>query len=186
MRKKDLGSLPTYFDRYITLGDDTDLETALQNSLESLNQLPVDSWTALGDRVYAPEKWTIKDILQHLIDTERIFTYRALCMARKDFEKKPEFDENLFAANGNAGNRNLDDLIQELVVVRKSTIGLYSSFNEEVLSDQRKSFEKGYSVLAIAFIVIGHQIHHFNILEERYYPLLNMLQKGQHIGNSMP
>lgn len=172
MRKTDITTTPGYFDRYIRLVEDVEVMEAFQISITALNGLPVDRWTELGDRVYEHGKWTIKDIVQHIIDTERIFAYRALCMARGDFDKKPEFDENRFAANGNACRRALVDLIDELKVVRQSTTAMYHSFDEEVLKDPRCSFADGYSVLAIAYIIIGHQVHHLNILEERYYPLL--------------
>ena len=173
MRKTDIGQLPLYFERYIQLVREDEMNTALQNSLNEIDSLPLDKWMALGDRVYAPGKWSIKDIVQHLIDTERIFTYRALCMARGDFERKPEFDENEFALQSKAGNRQLSDLIEELKTIRKSSIALFNSFGTEVLLNKRCSFENGYSVLAIAFIIAGHQIHHLNVLTERYYPLLD-------------
>lgn len=173
MKRSDIRPMPAYFDRYIQLATDVEVREALQLSLKELSHLPLDKWSALGDRVYAPGKWTLKDIIQHITDTERVFTYRALCLARKDYEKKPSFDENQFAANAKAGSRSLNDLINELKLVRQGTIALYQSFDEDVLADSHVGFENGYTVLAIAYIIIGHQRHHLNILEERYYPMLD-------------
>jgi hypothetical protein len=87
MKRSDINPMPAFFDRYINLIADIELNVALQQSLEAAENFPMDKWKALGDRVYAPGKWTIKDMIQHITDTERIFAYRALRFARKDSTK---------------------------------------------------------------------------------------------------
>jgi hypothetical protein len=172
MKRSDISLMPDYFDKYINLADDIDVRAALRLSLTELENPPMEQWIALGNLVYAPEKWTLRDILQHLIDTERVFTYRALTMARKDFEKKPYFLEDEFGAHAQANRRTIADLLAELKIVRQSTIALFESFPEGVLSDTTTTFSKGYTVLCVGFILAGHQRHHWNLLEEKYYPLI--------------
>ena len=168
MKKSDINPMPEYFDRYINLADDVELKDALAISAEELNNLPLDQWKAIGDKVYAPGKWTIKDILQHMIDTERIFAYRALCFARGEAARMPSFDEEEYGRNTNANQRTLEDLIEELKINRASFIALYNSFTDEMILRTGLSFKGTYSVLAIGFIAVGHQRWHFNVIKERY------------------
>jgi DinB superfamily len=172
MKKSYINSMPAYFDKYINLTADIEINVALQQSLTVAENFPLDKWKALGDRVYAEGKWTVKDMIQHITDTERIFAYRALRFARKDSTKLPGFEENDFAAAANAGSRSLEDLVEELKQVRKSTIMLFASFSDEMLQTEGSTFSATLSVLAVGFTLIGHQQHHLNVLEERYYPLL--------------
>jgi hypothetical protein len=172
MKRSDITPMPAYFDRYINLADDKELSEVLQTSLEELDRIPLDTWVALGNNAYAPGKWTVKDTIQHLIDTERIFAYRALCFARADATIQPSYDEAFYASNSNANARELADLIAELKIVRQSFIALFASFTDTVLRQSAVSFKGTYSVLSIGFIIPGHQRHHFRILEEKYLPLL--------------
>lgn len=172
MRKSDINPMPEYFDRYINLADDVELKEALAISAEELTHLPLEGWKAIGDKVYAPGKWTIKDILQHMIDTERIFAYRALCFARGEAARMPSFDEEEYGRNTNANQRTLEDLIEELKINRASFIALYNSFTDEMLLRTGLSFKGTYSVLAIGFITVGHQRWHINIIKDRYEGLV--------------
>ncbi|MFN8353092.1 MAG: DinB family protein [Spirosomataceae bacterium] len=172
MKKSAINPMPEYFDRYINQTDDVTVSEALQISLNELDAFPLAQWEALGDRVYAPDKWTIQDILQHLIDTERIFAYRALCFARGEQTPLPSYDENEYAHQANAQHRTLTDLIAELRLVRQSSIALYQSFTSEMLLRTGLSFKGHYSVLAIGFILAGHQRWHQGIIQERYLSLL--------------
>jgi hypothetical protein len=172
MKRSDINPMPAYFDRYINLAADTELATALEQSLAAAENFPLDKWKALGDKVYAEGKWTVKDMIQHIADTERIFAYRALRFARKDSTKLPGFEENDFAAAANANARSLEDLVEELKIVRRSTILLFASFDDAMLQTVGATVSASLSPLAIGFTIIGHQQHHLNVLEERYYPLL--------------
>jgi DinB superfamily len=172
MKRSDINPMPVYFDRYINLVADIDLVAAIQQSLNDIGRFPLDKWTALGDRVYAPGKWTIKDMLQHIIDTERIFTYRALRFARNDSTVLPGFEEDDFANAAQATARPLEDLLAELTTMRQSSLQLFGSFTDEMLQRTGKAFKSDISVLALGFTLVGHQIHHLNVLAERYYPLL--------------
>jgi hypothetical protein len=172
MLRSQLHPMPEYFDRYINLTDDVELLTAIEQSMLELDNAPVDKWRALGDRVYAPGKWTIKDMLQHIIDTERVFSYRMLAAARGESQKLPGYDEDAYAALADANRRDLDDLISELKLVRQSVLRLYQSFSEDMLHRVCNGATGQYTVAAIGFMIPGHQRWHFRVLEERYYPML--------------
>lgn len=173
MKKEDIKKMPEYFDRYINLTDDVTYLEALQTSLQELENAPIEKWKTLGDKVYAEGKWKVKDILQHYIDTERVFTYRITAIARGDKQKMPPFDEESFADNTIANNRSVDDLINELILVRKGTIAMYQSFTNEMLHQLGNGFNGSqYCPLALGFMLAGHQRWHFKVLEERYFPLL--------------
>jgi hypothetical protein len=172
MLRSQLRPMPEYFDRYINLCDDVPLLDAIQTSLDELDRLPLDRWAALGDRVYAPGKWTLRDILQHLVDTERVFSYRALAFARGDQQAMPPFSEDDFAASAGANHRSLHSLVEEMKISRHSFLELYQSFTPEMLARTGMGFRGLYSVAAIGFIMPGHQRWHLKVLEERYYPLI--------------
>jgi DinB superfamily len=172
MTRSQLSPMPEYFDRYINLCDDTTIVTAIQISIDELDKLPVDKWKALGDKVYAPGKWTVKDILQHVIDTERVFAYRATAFARGDEQTMLSFDEELYGKNAVTNSRTIEDLIAEMKILRQSFLLLYKSFTDETLQKSGNGSTGKYSVAAIGFIIPGHQRWHLKILEEKYYPLL--------------
>jgi uncharacterized damage-inducible protein DinB len=120
------------------------------------------------DYRYTEGKWTIKEILQHTIDAERVFNYRALCFARKDPTPLPGFDENTFAANAKTDKRNWNELLDEFKTLRKSSEQLFSSFDDEQLNADGISNKHSNYVLGFGFILIGHSLHHKKIIEERY------------------
>ncbi len=174
MKKSDIKKMPEYFDRYIYLADDVTYSEALQISLQELENAPIEKWKALGEKVYAEGKWTVKDILQHIIDTERVFAYRITAIARGDKQTLPPFDEEAFAKNTIANSRTVDDLLNELILVRKGTITMYQSFTPEMLHQTGNGFNGiQYCPLSLAFMLAGHQRWHLKVLEERYYGLLN-------------
>lgn len=173
MKKSDIKKMPEYFDRYINLTDDVTFMEALEISLKELENAPMDKWIALDEKVYAPGKWTIKDILQHYIDTERVFTYRITAIARGDKQMMSPYDEEIFAKNALANRRTVKDLYDELILVRKGTITMFSSFTVEMLHQSGNGFNgMKYCPLSLGFMIAGHQRWHFRVLEEKYYGLL--------------
>lgn len=173
MKKSSIQNMPEYFDRYINLADDSDHLETLRVGLRELESIPLDCWKKLGDEVYAPGKWTLKDILQHCTDTERVFAYRALCFARGDNQKLNSYEEDDYASNAHASNRTWESLMDEAILVRKSSIALFESFSDEMLHQSGIGMNGiNYSVLSIAFLIPGHQRWHFGVIEERYLPLL--------------
>lgn len=142
----------------------TNLEISQANFVATLSNIP----TKKQQFAYVSGKWTVKEVVQHIIDTERVFCYRALCFARNDKTSLPGFDQDLFVANVDAIIRNWADLLTEMATVRQGTILLFKSFSDESLLRIGVGSEKNMSVRAIGFLCSGHQVHHLGILKERY------------------
>lgn len=173
MNKSSINPMPEYFNRYIDLvSDNQDIVAAMQKSIMDIYDLDQEKIISLGNQVYEPGKWTVKQMLLHIVDTERVFVYRALRFARRDKTALPGFDENLFAAASFANDRSLDSIFEELITLRQSSLIFYRNLNEEQLLSSGQVMSGTLSVLAIGYALIGHQIHHFNILKERYFPIL--------------
>ena len=172
MKRSEVHPLPQFFDRYIGLVDDIDLVSALRHYAGFAPADLQDQLGQMADLRYAPEKWTIRDIIQHVIDNERVQTYRALRFARGDSTPLPGYDEQLFAAHTAANQRGLGDLLSEFECVRSSSIALFGSFDEAMMRRSGPCFGLQISVAAIGFALVGHQIHHLNVIRERYIPML--------------
>lgn len=172
MIRSQLTHMPEYFDRYINQCDDVELLQAIQISIDELNGATIEKWKAVGDKIYAPGKWTIKDILQHVIDTERIFCYRALAFARGEKQHLPGYEEDDYAKAADAGERTIESLVEELIASHRSTLALFKSFSPAMMERQGMGFKGEYSVASIGFILPGHQRWHFNVIREKYFPLL--------------
>lgn len=121
---------------------------------------------------YDEGKWTLKELLLHLSDTERIFQYRILAFARGDNNELPGFDEELYANNSFANERSLESLLEEYKLIRKSSQILLETLNSSVLNNTGRANGNEISVETIGKLIIGHNIHHLNIIEERYLPKL--------------
>ena len=141
-----------------------ELEICLHDFIRFVHDIPMDKF----DYRYAEGKWTIKDIIQHIIDAERIFSYRALRISRNDKTPLPGFEENDYVNNTDANSRTIQSLLTEMAAVRQSTLLLFKSFTEEQLQLMGTASEHQISVRAIGFVIIGHQKHHQRIFKERY------------------
>ncbi len=171
MKKSDINQPPCYFDKYINLVDDIELSAAFEQSIAELDRLDLSKFKEIGDKVYAEGKWTIKDIFQHLIDSERVLAYRSLCIGRGDPTELPSFDQEIFAANIRTKDRTLEGIIAELKIVRQSTALLFESFDDAAMHRFLTIYGNRMSALAYGFAIVAHQIYHLNIIEERYFPL---------------
>ncbi len=158
----------SYYQTYINYTSGKDYSILVQQYHERITE----SWSAIPaektNYAYGPDKWTIKQMFQHVIDTERIFAYRALAISRKEPNPIAGFDENEYAKNATAVNRNWKDMLTEWRVVRQSTNLLFASFNEDQLKCQGIASGNPMSVNALGFIIFGHALHHLHILKERY------------------
>jgi hypothetical protein len=168
MPKPAAGTYPPYFENYISQVPDSTLAEAFVNQRDIVNDFFDSIDESQADYAYAPGKWTLKEVLQHIIDAERIFSYRALSFARGEKNSLPGFDENEYAANSNANRRSWKSLCEELKVVRRSTEIMYNSFDDETLQLSGLANNKTTSVHAMGFISVGHLYHHKMIIEERY------------------
>jgi uncharacterized damage-inducible protein DinB len=159
-----------YFEQYIKLvySEDTSILESLMSSQKEFESLLRNIPKEKHNFSYAEGKWTLKEVIQHIIDTERIFCYRALCFARNDKTSLPGYDQDVFVVNDNANDRNYYDLLDEMEVLRKSTIHLYKSFSEEALLRIGVASDEKMSVRALGYLFSGHQIHHLNVVKERY------------------
>ena len=163
-----VNQIPKFYKAYLETIENVqlieELEVSLHDFRKFVQNIPMDKF----DYRYEKNKWTIKDIIQHLIDSERIFAYRALRFARNDNTVLPGFDENSYAENTSANLRSIQDLLSEMAVVRQATLSLFKSFTQEQLMKFGVASDNQIQVCAIGFIIIGHQKHHQNIFKERY------------------
>jgi len=173
MKKADLPGMPPFFDRYINQVDDIDVLDALTQTATFDRLIGAETLEALGDLRYAPGKWSVKDILQHVIDTERIMSYRAMRIGRNDRTPLPGFDEESFAENTLANQRSIADLYDEYAAVRQSSIQLFRSLDATMLLREGTASDKPISALALGYVLVGHAKHHATVIRERYVPLLS-------------
>jgi hypothetical protein len=166
--RPDLTRVPEFYHNYINQVSENDLMSAFKIQTPIVIQFFQNIPANKIEYAYSEGKWTIKEMLQHIIDAERVFSYRALRFARKDPTPLPGFDENLFAENAKASKRNWNDLLEEFKIVRKATEQLFGSFDEAQLDASGISSNKSIYVLAFGYICVGHAIHHMNIVKERY------------------
>jgi hypothetical protein len=168
MPKPNTTDYPEYFGKYINLVSEEDISEAFTNQFPKIESFLLSVSEEKADFAYAPGKWTLKELLQHTIDAERIFNYRALCFARKETVSLPSFDENLYAENSNANGRSWKSLTGDFINVRRSTEDLFNSFSDEVLQQKGSANNNSTSVLSLGYILIGHVYHHIKVVEERY------------------
>lgn len=166
--RPDSSSYPEFFEGYISLVREDNILSAI--TIQSPDAITFfQSITEEQSEIkYAADKWTIKEVLQHLIDAERIFTYRALAIARRDKQTLPGFDENTYADYSHANDQSWLSLVQEFKAVRNATIELAKSFNNEDLQQSGSVSTYTISVLALLYMTIGHAVHHVKIIKERY------------------
>ncbi len=157
-----------YFQRYTAQAKGDHLIEALENSAEMLWDVVARIPAGFAEHRYAPGKWSIKEIFQHLIDTERIFGYRALCFSRNEVMELPGFDEDMYIENAATDQRELHEILREHDVVRRSTIELFSGMSDQML--QRTGVANGnrISVRAIGWTIAGHVLHHLQVIDQRY------------------
>lgn len=157
-----------FYAGYVAAVPDGDLLALLERQADEIAALLGGISDEQSRHRYAPGKWTIREVLGHIIDGERVFTYRAMTFARGDAGPLPSFDENAWAAASNAGRRTMQDLLAEYRAVRAATSALFRSFGEAELARSGIASQNRVTVRALAYIVAGHERHHLKILRERY------------------
>lgn len=168
MNSIDYQRVPAYYHKYIQKVNADTVLAALQNQQEESNNLltsiPEEKWLYK----YAEGKWTIKELVQHVTDAERIFCYRALCFSRNEKSLLPGFDENDYVIASKANNRSKNSILNELKTVQAATLSLFASFDETQLKSSGIANGNTIYVKAIGYIIAGHAVHHTEILKERY------------------
>jgi hypothetical protein len=167
--KPETSEYAQYYERYIALVQGDDIVGMLEAQRLHMMQMLAARSEREGNFRYAPDKWSVKEVLGHLADSERIFTYRAVRIARGDQTPLPGFEQDDYVKNGAFGERKLTDLSEELAEVRGATIALYRSLNEAAWMRHGTASSYGVSVRALAYMTAGHELHHQRILEERYF-----------------
>jgi len=173
MKNQEVKKNPEFLAYVLQLNGDIEVNVALQLSLDQLAELDIDLLNRIGLNTYKEGKWTIHRIIQHLIDWERIWCFRAVLFARSEGTIPDAHDQEIMGRNSNADELPIEQLLDELRTVRQSTIALFASFNKEMLETSCRFFEYEMPLYAIGLTVTAHQIHHFNIIRERYLPLEN-------------
>jgi hypothetical protein len=164
----NLSTVPNFYKNYVKQIEETDQLQALRISGHRALELVHSIAEEKADFRYAPDKWTIRELLCHSIDAERIFAYRALRFARNDKTPLASFEENDYATQANAEGRSLQKIAAEMAHLRSSTIDLFESFTPEMLMRKGLVNNNELSVIALAFIIAGHETHHCHVLKERY------------------
>ena len=168
MNKLNIGAYPAYFEHYLSITKEENVLEGLQNSLVHLPHFFDSISDEKLDFAYAPEKWTIKEMLLHIMDAERIFCYRALSIARGEKQAMIGFDENDYARNAHAERYHRASIQRDYLMVRKNTLALFESFDPEVYQNEGIANGKPVSLTAIGFAILGHEQHHMQVLRERY------------------
>lgn len=164
----DFATLPEFYKSYVAHVQDLNVLEALQSSIAKTLELLQTVDEEMGEYGYAPGKWTVKEVLCHMMDAERIFGYRALRFSRNDATPLSGFEENDYAPQANAHARTIQQLMTEMKNLRATSIDLFASMTPEMLQRKGTANNKTISVVNIGYIIAGHETHHRNILIERY------------------
>lgn len=163
------GEYPPYADMYMKwIPDDGQLLSHLKQNFESIKDLIYSLPEEKLQYRYAENKWTIKEILVHIIDDERIYAYRALCFARNDRTSLPGFEQDDYAKFSSANDRELDNIFEEYEAVRNATITLFNGLTEEALLRKGEANNNISTVRAMGYHIAGHEMHHLNLIKEKY------------------
>lgn len=168
LARPEPGEYAPYYEKYIALVPTQDVASALETQRVQTMQLFAGRSERDGNFRYAADKWTVKEVLGHLSDSERVFTYRALRIARADETAMEGFEQDDYVRHGGFNERKLASLVEEFADVRSATLGLFRSLGEEAWLRRGTANKNEVSVRALAFITAGHELHHRRILEERY------------------
>jgi hypothetical protein len=163
------GEYAPYYERYISLIQGDDILNTLDQQRREMMLLLSCRDDDEGDFRYAPEKWSAKEVLGHVCDTERIFAYRALRIARADATPLEGFEQDDYVRNGPFAQRQLADLIEDFIAVRRATVSLLRNLDEAAWLRRGIANKNEVSVRALAYIIAGHELHHRRILEEKYF-----------------
>ncbi len=156
------------YDRYISLVPANDVLAALEDQRREMLLLLCGRTEADGDLRYAPDKWSLKELLGHVNDTERIMSYRALRISRGDATPIEGYEQDDYVRNGPFARRPLPDLIEDYIAVRRATVSLFRNLEEPAWSRRGVANKNEVTVRALAYIIAGHELHHRRILEEKY------------------
>jgi uncharacterized damage-inducible protein DinB len=171
-KRPQMGDYAVYFEKYIALVPSGDFLDILNQQHEDLYRRLTPLTEEQANFRYAPGKWSIKETIGHISDTERVFAYRLLCIARGDQTPLPSFEQVAYIRNANFSARKLSDILHEFSMVRESTLALIRSLDDDAWQRRGVAGQKEITTQALAFLIAGHERHHSIILGERYWPAL--------------
>jgi hypothetical protein len=166
--KPQAGEYNPYYDKYVSKVPEGDVLALLQSQNEETAALLCKVPEPRAGFRYAPDKWSIKEVVGHLCDTERIMTYRALRIGRGDTKPLPGFEQDDYIKTANFDSRTLADLVSEFQLIRQTTLALFRNFDEAALVRTGTASDSPVSTRALVYIVAGHERHHVQILREKY------------------
>lgn len=166
------GEYASYYEKYVSLIPTDDILGALEAQRLQMAQLLNARSEREGNFCYGPEKWSVKEVVGHIADAERIFSYRALRFGRGDETPVEGFQQELYAKNGGFGERKMADVAEEFASIRLATIALLQSMPEQAWARRGVASGHEVTVRGLAYIIAGHELHHRLILEERYFPAI--------------
>lgn len=167
-----LGEYAEDYEKYVALIPGTDILGTLEGQRLVMSQMLAARSEREGNFRYAPDKWTVKEVVGHVVDAERIFAYRALRFARGDQTPLPGFEQDAYVKNAGFAERTLEDLAGEYAEVRGATISLFNRLDEAAWQRRGVASDNEVTVRALAYIIAGHELHHRRILEEKYLPAI--------------
>lgn len=162
------GDYADYFQGYIDRVPEGDVLAILPTQCTRMQQLLGNSSEQQGNFSYAPGKWSVKRLVLHLADGERMFCYRAMCLARGDEQPMPGFDEKVYAANDGSNDRTLASIVDEYASVRAATVTLFAGFGPDAWARRGIANGSPVTTASLPWIIAGHDVHHFTMLQERY------------------
>jgi uncharacterized damage-inducible protein DinB len=163
------GEHAPYYERYISLIQDDDILSTLDRQRGQMVQMLCGLSEEEGEFRYAPEKWNVKEVLGHVCDSERVFAYRALRIARGDVTPMEGFEQDDYVKNGPFARHPIAEVIEDYIAVRRATISLLRNLDEEAWSRRGIANKNEVTVRALAYMIAGHELHHRRILEEKYW-----------------
>lgn len=168
LTRPKIGDYSDYFQGYIDRVPDGDVLAMLPQQAERMIALMKNATEEQGNYAYAEGKWSVKRLLLHIADGERMFCYRAMCVARGDEQELPQFDENAYAINDGSDHRTLASIVDEYASVRAATTTLFAGFDDSAWSKRGVANGSPVTTAALPWIIVGHDLHHCAILQERY------------------
>jgi len=167
-KRPSVGDFDKYYQKYVDLVEDDNvlgqMKYGLSRNIQFFNDIKVDQW----NHRYEPGKWSVKEVLQHVVDTERIMSYRALRVARNDMTPMPGFEQDDYIKTVDLEATDPTDIINEYFAVRKASLAMFSSFEGSVWDRKGTASDNPITVLALAYIIAGHEIHHLDVLKKKY------------------
>jgi hypothetical protein len=157
-----------FYAGYISCVENPDVVSLLGKQQTEVHSLLGELSEEQANHRYAPDKWSLKQIVGHIIDTERLFDYRALCIARGETQELPGFEQDQYVATGRFDSRSFGSLLDEYDAVRSSSIHLFQNFDPSIWSNQGIANQVSFTVRALAFIVAGHEAHHLRVIKSKY------------------